>query len=656
MANTTITPLVLSTGAGLYANTGLTINTEFTTDRVAYETLTPMVTLLAVIDDAYDDGSLNIAANTVANLVSIGANVSGNFLPAVADSLPSNVTIDTGSTEFRGMTRELQFAAERYLGNGDYAIFCQAFATADAYVTVTNQMIFCAANANTYLGPTFNNMDDLITGDTVRVNLATPDFGSDLEALGDLIDFANLGYFGTPAGLLSQLSRRGNMLNGTLPAIRTALLAAGLTDLDISDLVNLNVVGLFNSNGLSPEAFDRLQKRAYPALCSIQGADLLDVLLILDITTTNITSMCDLLDPKKIFPNSYQSLTLATPAGDRLIYDSSGDVSSAIQPTLDGASLVVGGCENLAKILPPAQAAANRALQISFAQIKNISSAELPPLARAVADLATLRGLPLVANVATPISTATQTFYTTNLATGSGPGGSLLLTDVLGTPTNIGVGEYLRPVTSSLQELIDAGDLDDLTAIYQRMASLFAGTYGTPPTITIPAGAGAGSYATYDAALTALIVAADTEVGVVISAIGATADTLNQLWVDMSQHLAQEAVLQARAGIDFDTLTGLGQNEITSFLNNLAVYGVNTQVGMSAEYLQSIANVSVMSGQALVGAMRESRNNLRLDAANIGHDNLVPDTPPSLPQADLGDDTYTPAQARTLVQARLSPG
>ena len=77
---------------------------------------------------------------------------------------------------------------------------------------------------------------------------------------------------------------------------------------------------------------------------------------------------------------------------------------------------------------------------------------------------------------------------------------------------------------------------------------------------------------------------------------------------------------------------------------------------MSAEYLQSIANVSVMSGQALVGAMRESRNNLRLDAANIGHDNLVPDTPPSLPQADLGDDTYTPAQARTLVQARLSPG
>lgn len=632
------------------------INAEFTTNRVTYESLPGIATLLAVIDDAYDIPALNITANTKSRLVSIGANVSGNFLPAVADSLPSNVTINTGSTQFRGLTRELQFAAELYLGDGDYSVFCQAFATADSYVSVTNQMIFCANNANNYLGPTFSNMDNLITGDATRVNLATSAFGSDLEALGDLIDFENLLYFGTPAGLLRQLSQQGNMLNGTLPAIRAALVASGLTDSDISDLVNLNVVGLFNPAGLTAEAFDRLQKRAYPALCTIRDADLADVLAILNVRTTNIQTMCELLDPKKIFPNSYNSLTLATAGGDVLIYDNSGDVSNIIEPTLNSGTVVVSGCENLAKIVPPAQAAADRALQVSLAQIKNIINTELPPVAAAIKNLATLRDLPLINDVATPISVTTRDFYANTLAIGSGPVGSLLLTDVLGTPTGQGVNEYLAPVNQRLAELILQGDLNDLTAIYQRMSSLFSGTYGTPPTINIPSGAGAGSYTTYDAALQALITAANTEVGNVISNIGNYAQEINTAWVAMSQHLAREAVLQSRAGLDFSTLTGLGQNEITSFLNNLGSYGVNTQVGMSAQYLQNIANLTVMPGQALIGAMRESRNNRALDVATIGHDNLVPDRPPALPQADLGDDTYTPAQARTVVRTRLSPG
>ena len=125
----------------------------------------------------------------------------------------------------------------------------------------------------------------------------------------------------------------------------------------------------------------------------------------------------------------------------------------------------------------------------------------------------------------------------------------------------------------------------------------------------------------------------------------------------MAQHLEQELVLQSRAGINFDTDPGLGQAEITSFITNLNNYGVNTQVGMSAQYLQSVANVATQAGQAIIGAMREGRNNVRMDATNVGRDNQVPDTSSVvLPQADLGDDTYTPDQARTLVQQRLSPG
>ena len=657
MANTAITPLVLSTGAGLYANVGLTINTEFSNTINAYQNITPIDILLDVIDDAIDQPALNITANTLAKLTSIGANVSGNFCPALGDSTPSNVTVVTGSEDYRGFTKELEFTAEKYLGNGNYAIFCQAFAAADAYVSVTNQMIFASANANTYLGPTFQDLDNLITGDVTRINLATQAFGFDLSNLGQLIDFNNLLYFGTPAGLLSQLSRKGNMINGTLPAIRSALIAAGLTDIDVIDLVNLNVVGLFNSNGLTNDAFDRLQKRAYPALCTIKGAELQDVLDILEVQTPNISNMCDLLDPRRILPNSYTSLTLATAQGDLLIYDQSGDVSSQIAPVLNSGLLTVSGCENLAKILPPAQAAANRALQVSLAQVKNIVNAELPPLSRAIRELATMQGLNLVANVSTPISSSTQSFYATTLATGSGPEGSLVLTDVLGTPTGIGVNEYLQPVNQQLMILAQNGSLSNLQTVYQRMSFLLAGTYGVPPVISIPSGPGGGTWTTYDAALTALITAADSAVGQIISTAPAATLSMNADWVSMSQHLANEIRLQARAGIDFETYEGLGQNEITSFLNNLSSYGTNTQVGMSAQYLQNIADTTVMPGQALIAAMRESRNNVLLDQANIGHDNIVPDTPSvPLPQADLGDATYTPAQARTLVQVRLSPG
>ena len=654
---TVISPLALTAGAGLYANTGLMINAEFTANVVAYDSLPFMANLLTVIDDAYDIGALNISDPTIANLVSLGANVSGNYCPALGDSLPSNVTINTGSDEFRGVTRELDFAANQYLGNGNYSIFCQAFASADAYVTVTNQIIFSADNANNYLGPTFINMDDLITGDITRINLATDAWGQDLERLGQLINFNNIGQFGTPAGLLQQLSAVGNMVNGTLPAIRTALVAQGLTDQDIADLVNNNIVGLFNPTGLTQLEFDRLQKRAYPALCTIVGADLADVLNILDITTTNITSMCDLLDPQKIFPNSYTSLTMPTPSGDVLIYNDDGSVNDIIADTLDADLLVPGGCENLAKIIPPNLAAANRALQLAFSQVKNIAAVRLPDLAQAVLNLNTMRDLPLVANITTPVPTSAVSYYANNIAQGSGPLGTILLTDILGTPTGVGVTEYLQPVTQTLQSLVNDNELDDLATIYGRMVALFAGTYGTPPTITIPAGPGAGSYATYDAALQALITAADAEIGNVIAAIGSTASDLNADWQLMSQHLAKEAVFQARAAIDFSTDPGLGQTEITSFITNLDRYGVNTQVGMSAQYLQFIANTATQTGQAVIAAMREGRNNVLMDASNVGHDNSVPDTPSvPLPQADLGDATYTPVQARTLVQARLSPG
>ena len=308
------------------------------------------------------------------------ANVAGNYCPALGDSVPSNVSWTVGNA---GYATSITTAASTQLGGGDFGKFAQAFGAAQGYISLTNNIILSAVNVNSddYLGPTFTNMNNLITGDLAQVNLAFPAFGADLEALGDLIDFENIDQFGTPAVLLHQLAVKGNMLNGSTPCVTDALKAQGLTDQNIADLVNLNVQSLFNPTGLTKNAFDVLQQRAYPALCTVTGACLTNVLSILNCTTPNITQMCELLNPVKIFPTSYSSLTLPTPDGPVLIYDTTGAVNNVINPILNSGTLTPIGCDDLAKIIPPANAAANRALQISFQQIKGIRSTTASKLA-----------------------------------------------------------------------------------------------------------------------------------------------------------------------------------------------------------------------------------------------------------------------------------
>lgn len=380
MAESTVTPLQLTAGVGFYSGNAITANTDLANNIASYNALAPIANLVYTIGQAASNVSLSIGAGTLANLKSLGANVAGNYCPALGDSVPSNVSWTVGNA---GYASTITANASTYLGGGDFGKFAQAFGAAQGYIALTNNIILSAVNVNStdYLGPTFSNMNNLITGDIAKVNLAFPAFGADLADTGDLIDFENIDMFGTPAALLHQLAAKGNMLNGSTPCVTEALQAQGLSDQDIADLVNLNVQSLFNPDGLTQNQFDTLQKKAYPGLCAVTGACLQQVLTILNVTTPNITQMCELLNPAKIFPTSYSSLTLPTPDGPVLIYDTTGAVNSSIAPVLNSGTLAPVGCDELAKIIPPDTAAANRALQIAFQQIKGISGTTGPQLA-----------------------------------------------------------------------------------------------------------------------------------------------------------------------------------------------------------------------------------------------------------------------------------
>ena len=265
--------------------------------------------------------------------------------------------------------------------------------------------------------------------------------------------------------------------------------------------------------------------------------------------------------------------------------------------------------------------------------------------------LGTLKGLDLVANTTTPVPAAVATYYATNLALGSGPSGTFLTTDFFGSAAGIPYNDDLATVTSTISAQLTAGTLTTLNTIYSYMKTLVSTVdYGTPPAITLPAPYNTPTYATYDAALARLITEANAAIGAAITAMGTATATLNTAWTEMTTHSVNESVFQAKASIDYATLTAGAQLPITAFIPALAGYGKDTQEGMAAQFLESIANTANQSGQAMVGALREGRNTAGLNAVGVKIDNNVPQQPTSVPpQATLSGSEYTPAEARDLV-------
>jgi hypothetical protein len=255
----------------------------------------------------------------------------------------------------------------------------------------------------------------------------------------------------------------------------------------------------------------------------------------------------------------------------------------------------------------------------------NQTAAETAAFSR---KLGTLKGLPLVANTTTPVPADVATYYDTNIALGSGPNGTFLTTDFFGSAAGIPYNDYLTSVTSTISAQLTAGTLTTLDTIYSYMKNLITDVYGLPGAINLPAPYNAGNpYASYNSALVVLVTAADAAIGTAITAMGTATATLNTAWTEMVQHSANEVTFQTKASIDYATLTAGAQLPITAFIPSLAGYGQETQVGMAAQFLESIANTANQSGQAMVGALREGRNTAGLNSINLRSDNDVPQQP-----------------------------
>jgi hypothetical protein len=298
MAGNTLTPLQLIAGAGLLQNQGLSVSPELSASITAYSST---AVISAFLDALANDPSL--------------ATLAANSVPAFSNSLPAAYA-NIGTQ----MTTAISTQASADFGSGDISKFVQAVNLSLSYAESTNLFINSAVNSQTYLGNTFTSTNDSITGDVTSINLATTAFGADLAKLGRLIDLRDLGDLGSPLALIQRVIET----TGNIPVLSLLLLAEGVSE----DIV-------LNLTSPTLSVADSIQRLMYQAMTKIAGGDLAQILKVLKVTTPNIVTMADLLNPVKLFPNSYLSLTVTTANGPRAVYiNSSGAVNSNLEQEL----------------------------------------------------------------------------------------------------------------------------------------------------------------------------------------------------------------------------------------------------------------------------------------------------------------------------------
>lgn len=323
--------------------------------------------------------------------------------------------------------------------------------------------------------------------------------------------------------------------------------------------------------------------------------------------------------------------------------------------------------DRLQQIIPADQALANKALSVALSQINGISAIPLPQFAATVRATETTKDLPLITALTTAVPPAVADYYTSTLAIGEGPNGTVQVVDIIGLAGGwIATDAFARTV-----EIFATMDLAYLTLIYQTIANVYNGTYGDPEQgpVTIPGGLpAAGTYnATTEpnpepppadiitqtaaaAALVALYPYITSEVNNLIAQYPTQTTELNDLFNSMAQQIVREDTLQPLANLDYADLQANDRNSIYGFIQSLPDYGTQTQQGGAAWFLEAMADLSTQAGQAVIACLRQGRNQVALSAAGIYTNLKIPADPvPPPPEAQLLPSVYSESEATNLV-------
>ena len=613
---------------GLLQNQGLAISGNLTVAINSYTSTTAINKYLSILSTAFANvGTANdqITTATFSSLQTLGSST----LPAITDAVPAayanSLPIGNSVAGFSGVVAA---QGNLILGNGDLGKFAQVYGQCQGYIAQNNPIINSVKNS-AVLDTTFTSMNSITTGGISDINRTLPEFGEDLSKLGTAWSLNKLDFFGFPWVLLYQMSQAG----GIMPALTERLTTAGVTVDDLSAIQN------------GSEVAASVDLSIYQVMTGITGDLLEQVKVLLSVTTANLNTMADLLNPVKSLPNSYLQLTNLTPTGTDVsptatvlsnVYVSAASVNSNLLEVYGTTPAYV----SLSKIIPPDQALASQAISDSLQQVKNIFQLALPAFAVAVSATETNSGLGNITALTQPVPTSVAANLNSTLATGTGPNGTLTLFDFMGATAGVPYTAEFTSVAGTINYMQQANALYTLTdatnGVYTVMQDTLNGDYTTvvnpgPPveiTITIPPGLpGAGTYGSLDAAFsTGLVPAAANLIANVATNNASNTSSLNTSFTTMAQQLNVETNNLVLAQVSFTDLAANSRSSIMSLGSNLHDIGTDVAPEGQNDFFTAITDTSNQSGQAIIASFREGRNIKVFDTAGIGSDTQIPAT------------------------------
>ena len=562
-------------------------------------TETVLATIPNSISVAFAQIGTNVSQAVYDELIAIGSTT----IPALGNSKPSTYLPAYSSSQARyGFLRMLPLQAHTdfTIGTGSYSDFISSFMTASNFANQSNSKIATLVNSQGYLDGVYSNMNDLITGDITGVSPSTLFWGQDLIATGRAINLRTISSFGLPSNLLKTLQAN----NALTQAVSIAMILSDLTTTELTKI-------LANQSIPTPEQ----EKKLYSAFSIVLNDDLNDVMVPLNVQTKGLVSLADLLDPRKLFPNSFTTLTvprynaLNSAANSKIYYLIYQDGSLNTQ--LNQFDLGF----NLLGLIPSEIAVACGAFSSSMLQIKNISTMNIEKFSQVVTNLETTLGL-TVNGTTTPVDQAGVASILPQLAKGSGPSGTYTVCDFFGSMTGI---DYQL---SEIQALITQLQTPALTTIYNAIAAemLLSQNHNT--------------------VLSAQIALANAEIANIYNTQTPVVANLNTLWNNLGTRLTIE--INARA-LALSNIIVSDTNTIYSFIDSLDGYALETQDCQSAPVLEAISDITTIGGQSLIASMRETRNASRLGLAGGVLDNDISDVLPQPSVNGLGIPIVTGA-------------
>jgi hypothetical protein len=378
------------------------------------------------------------------------------------------------------------------------------------------------------------------------------------------------------------------------------------------------------------------QQMIYGAFLIIAGVDLDEILISLNCKTTRLDTLADLLNPSKMFPNSYLTLTVPVYNVGQTqstnsktyypIYTSSGSLNSGLTApaikaqigstspsgaaqvsytgytSINNVQVIPQGFGSYLQDLVPADiAVAAGAFSMSMQQIKNITNVPIEKFAQVAANLETTQGLNLINGTNVPTNTTNAQIALTSIALGSGASNTYTYSDFFGSMSGL---SYPWEI---MQSLIQSIQTSTLATIY---ANLYTATQGSSVGL--------------DAAVQAQIDLANTEIATIQNVSPIQATQLNSLYSQTATQLniEQRARYNGISTVVYKTPT------VYSFVDSIPNYALDTQPNMAAQTLEAISDLTNVTGQSIVGMMRENRNQTRLNLVGIPLDNNIPNDVP----------------------------